>query len=607
MKKNNIKSLELLSPAKDLVGARCAVDYGADALYMGASGFGARKQASNSLDDIARAVEYAHGYGVKLYVALNTLLFEDELPSAERLAQELCACGVDALIVQDMAYTRMNLPSNMALHASTQMCNMDAQWINFLEKSGFSRVVLERALSLSEIASLREQCSVEFEAFVHGAICVGHSGRCYLSRTFSERSGNRGDCMQACRLKYDLVNSRGEVLARGKHLLSLKDMNQLANLKGMIDAGVSSFKIEGRLKGLDYIKNSVSSFRLALDKELAEREDCVRSSYGSEVFDFESDLTKTFTREGGDYFMHGKRSGVANFDSPKALGAYMGKVKSVLRDSFVIDNQRFTSGDGICFLDANSELCGTNINKVVGNIITPNRMDNIAKGCEIYRNFDKKFSDALERSKTSRRIDLSAEFECAEDKITLTLEDNKGVSITQQLDGEFSPARDTEKMLESVKSQISKSQDSAYYIKDIRIKGEVFFVPISQLNSLRRKALGVFSAKVLEDYSSENRAKEDMQYKFKGECVNVVNSLAQKFYADHGAECKIEGLDLRQNEDEFLGERVMFSSYCIRREIGECLKTKGAKKEELFLVYKDKRYALEFDCKNCRMNLIYVK
>ena len=306
--------IELLSPARNYDAAIAAIDCGADALYIGAESFGARRGATNTTDDIARVVDYAHLFGVKVFVTLNTILYERELKEAEALARRLIDVGVDALIVQDMAYREMNLP--VELHASTQVCNMTPEGAKFLEDSGFSRVILERALSLEEIKAIREATEVDLECFIHGAICVGHSGRCYLSRSQSSRSGNRGECSQPCRLTYDLVTERGEKLISGKHLLSVKDFDLSERIGDLIDAGVVSFKIEGRLKDDNYIKNVVSYYRRKIDEAIASRPECQRASVGRSEIEFDPDPKKSFTRDGGEYMFAGKRAGVASFLTP---------------------------------------------------------------------------------------------------------------------------------------------------------------------------------------------------------------------------------------------------------------------------------------------------
>ena len=363
--------IELLCPARDYRAAIAAIECGADALYIGAESFGARRGATNTTEDIARVVDYAHLFGVRVYVTLNTILYENELKRAEELARRLVEIGVDALIVQDMAYRQMDLP--IELHASTQVCNMTPEGAKFLEDSGFTRVILERALSLEEIKSIRKATTVDLECFIHGAICVGHSGRCYLSRSQSPRSGNRGECSQPCRLTYDLITETGTTIIKGKHLLSVKDFDLSERIGELIDAGVMSFKIEGRLKDDNYVKNVVSYYRKKIDEALATRPDCAPLSSGHSEVEFTPDPKKSFTRDGGEYMYLGKRAGVASFDTPKAVGEYVGSVAMVSkRDIRIVSRTPLSAGDGLCFI-AKDGIIGTNINRVEGDRIEPNR------------------------------------------------------------------------------------------------------------------------------------------------------------------------------------------------------------------------------------------
>ena len=386
-----------------------AVDYGADAVYIGGSKFGARRGACNPVEEVARAVEYAHQYGVRIHATLNTLLFDGELADAEAEARALIAAGVDALIVQDMALRRMELP--VELHASTQMCNMTPEQARFLGDCGFARVILERALSLEEIRAVAAAMKADVECFVHGAICVGYSGRCFLSRSMSERSGNRGACSQPCRLTYDLTDGRGRSYLSGRHLLSVRDLDLSGHIGELLDAGVTSFKIEGRLKDINYIRNVVAYYRRALDEALAARPQLRRSSVGVSRPDFRPDPAKSFTRGASEYFFAGRSAGVASFDTPKSVGEYVGRVVSCDARSFRLDGDvELAPGDGICFVTGRGPS-GTNVNAVEGRRITPNRMEGIRPGVELYRNFDRRFNLVLERSRTRRVIPVTARVE----------------------------------------------------------------------------------------------------------------------------------------------------------------------------------------------------
>lgn len=595
--------IELLCPARDYRAAIAAVDCGADALYIGAEGFGARRAATNSTADIARVVDYAHLYGVRVYVTLNTILYESELKEAEALARELIAVGVDALIVQDMAYREMNLP--VELHASTQVCNMTAEGAKFLEDSGFTRVILERALSLEEIKAIRSATTVDLECFVHGAICVGHSGRCYLSRSQSSRSGNRGECSQPCRLTYDLVTERGEKLISGKHLLSVKDFDLSARIGEMIDAGVMSFKIEGRLKDDNYIKNIVSYYRKAIDEALKSRPECQRLSVGESEVEFTPDPKKSFTRDGGEYMYAGKRAGVASFNTPKAVGEYVGSVAVVgKRDIKVVAREMLSAGDGLCFI-AGDGIIGTNINRVDGNIIEPNRIEGIKAGMEIYRNYDHRFTQSVERSRTRRTIAVECRLNITENEINATFTDVEGITAEVSRSVKLDEAKNVAKMVAVAEEQMTKCGDTIFRTSKVTVTGGEWFATAKMLAEIRREVLALLASKRAERSIEHDIRTDDGSAQYPERRLspqhNVVNSLSRQFYKRHGVEHIVEGLDSWATTR---GERVMESSYCIRREIGECLKKGSKLRDRLFIEHGRHRYLLDFDCKNCRMSLI---
>lgn len=600
---NHKRYIELLSPARDYEAAIAAIDCGADALYIGASNFGARRGATNSTDDIARVVDYAHLFGVKVFVTLNTILYERELKDAEALARRLIEIGVDALIVQDMAYREMNLP--VELHASTQVNNMTPEGAHFLEESGFSRVILERALSIDEIRAIREATTVDLECFIHGAICVGHSGRCYLSRSQSSRSGNRGECSQPCRLTYDLVTERGEKLISGKHLLSVKDFDLSERIGELIDAGVVSFKIEGRLKDNNYIKNVVSYYRRKIDEALATRPDCRRSSVGRSEIEFEPDPKKSFSRDGGEYMFSGKRAGVASFLTPKAVGEYIGCVATTTKRDFRIAAKRpLTAGDGICVITPEG-IVGTNVNRAEGNIIEPNRMDGIKAGMEVYRNYDHRFTQAVERSRTRRAIDTTCRLQLTPEGIAVRYTDIEGFEAEATRSVTLDAAKSAEKMRSVAEEQMAKSGDTIFRVTQVEVEGAEWFATAKLLAELRREALSLLAAKRMMRRIEHDIRTDTGEARYPerrlGADHNVVNSLARRFYTRHGVEHIVDGLDLWAST---VGERVMESSYCIRREIGECLK-KGTKlRDRLYIEHGRHRYRLDFDCAKCRMSLI---
>ncbi len=598
------RKIELLAPAKDFQTAIDAIDCGADAVYIGGAKFGARYAAGNSLDDIRRTAEYAHRYGAKVYATLNTLLFDNELSEAEQLAREIIACGVDALIVQDTAYCRMGLDAE--LHSSTQMNNTTPEQARFLAECGFARVILERALSLEDIRAIRSTTDVELEYFVHGAICVGHSGRCFLSRSMGNRSGNRGACSQPCRLTYDLTDANRNVIIKSKHLLSVRDLDLSARLGDLLDAGVSSFKIEGRLKERTYVRNIVSHYRRALDAALAERPHLERASVGTSHTEFTPDPAKSFTRGGSEYMLDGKVSGVASFDTPKSVGEYLGRITKIAGNGFCIDGTTLPdSGDGICIITPQG-VCGTNINGCDGDIIRPNSMEGLVVGAEVYRNFDSRFNRLLERSRIKRTIDATAEVKVDKGDISIRFEDEEGVTATVSRSAEFEPAGNIERTNEVIRTQTAKSGDTIFAVKSVVVSNpEGLFVPASLVAEVRREALALLLTERLQHPQAKHLFLENPAPRYPKTALtpqdNVTNRLAEAFYRDHGVEHIAAPLEL--NED-FDGECVMVSSYCLRREIGQCLREKPTLRGDLYIEHGTYRYRLDFDCKRCEMRLL---
>ena len=597
----SIRNIELLAPAKDYLSAVDAIDCGADAVYIGAGRFGARYAATNSVEDIAKVVDYAHRFGVKVYATLNTILFDDEIEDAKSQAEALVTAGVDALIIQDMAYCRMGL--NIPLHASTQTACSTVEQVRFFEQVGFARAILERNLSGAEIRDIAQQTDVEIEAFIHGAICVSHSGRCFLSRSMSERSGNRGQCSQPCRLPYDLTDGKGTIYIKGKHLLSVCDLDLSERIGQMLDAGVNSFKIEGRLKDRVYLRNIVSHYRRLLDKHIAEHSDCRRASTGISTITFEPNPAKSFTRGGSTYLFDGKSAGVASFDTPKALGERLGKVTKVSGERFLLDNCAvLATGDGLCFI-AGGEAVGTNVNAVNGCWVTPNRMDGIKVGTEIFRNYDRLFATAVERCNIRRAIEAKIAVRFTNQTISATITDSDNITTSVSIDYTSDEAKNIDKMLQTVTSQFTKSGDTIFSITNVTVEG-VRFAPVSTLSQLRRELLAAAEAKRIESYQRGEKFIENIDAKFYKSSItpqeNVVNALSRRFYADHGVEHIESGLDLSQST---VGNRVMVTDYCIRREIGQCLLCNPTIKGELFLERGRKRYKLTFDCKRCQMSL----
>ena len=598
-----VKTVELLAPAKDYASAVAAVDYGADAVYIGGAKFGARQAAGNSAEEIARVVEYARRYGVRVHAALNTLVWDDELEEAERQARELIAAGVDALIVQDMALRRMSLP--VELHASTQVCNSTPEGARFLGEAGFARVILERNLSLDEIRAICSATAAEVECFVHGAICVGFSGRCFLSRSMSGRSGNRGACSQPCRLAWDLTDGQGRTYIAGKHLLSVRDMNLSHRIGDLLDAGVTSFKIEGRLKDTNYIRNVVAYYRRAVDEALAVRPGFVRSSAGESVPDFTPDPSKSFTRGESEYFFAGKRPGVASFDTPKAVGEYVGRVAKVFGNGFtLLGEAELAPGDGICFITPHG-VTGTNVNAAEGRRIVPNRMEGVVVGAEVYRNSDRLFNLRLERSRTRRVIPATAVAEVSAEGFAMTYTDCEGVTASAARTVPLDRAKNPGANASALRVQAMKSGDTIFAVRDAEVRGAEWFVPASLAAEVRREALSALDEarrnrplehRILPENPAARYPSEELTAE-----ENVTNRLAEAFYRDHGVVRIERGLDLAPTT---AGRRVMRSAYCIRREIGECLRERPRLRGDLYLEHGAHRYRLEFDCAACEMSLI---
>ena len=599
-----MKKLELLAPAKDFETAIDAIDCGADAVYIGAGKFGARHSATNTVEDIAKVAEYAHRYGVKVYATLNTLLFDNELEEARKQALALIEAGVDALIVQDMAYCRMDLP--IELHASTQTNCVTPEKVRFFEEVGFARAILERSLSKNDIVEIRKATNIELEAFVHGAICVSQSGRCFFSRSTSERSGNRGECSQPCRLEYDLCNDKDEIIIKGKHLLSVRDLDLSARLGEMIDSGISSFKIEGRLKDHAYVRNIVSLYRRLLDAEIAKRNDVERSSAGRSTIEFEPNASRTFTRGAGEYFFDGKCRNVASFDTPKAMGERVGKIVKTDRRGIVIDRKHdLTTGDGVCFI-SNGSLVGTNVVGIEGDRVQLNRYDGVAVGVELFRNYNRLFSQAVERSRVKRTIMVDLNLQFSERSITLSANDEEGISASLSVDCAAEEVRDRAKSEEALRRQLARSGDTIFEVRYIAIEN-LRFAPMSVVGNLRREVLNLLENQRQNCYSIREKERfiENRDAKYPVSTLtpqdNVTNRLAREFYADHGVVDIAEGLDCRTSTAR---EQVVISDYCIRHEIGECLLEKPRLKGDLYLVRGTKKYRLCFDCKACQMKII---
>ena len=601
------RKIELLAPAKNLECGIEAVNHGADAVYIGAPKFGARAAAVNSLEDIAALVEHAHLYNARIYVTVNTILKEEELKETERMIWELYRIGVDALIVQDMGITRLNLPP-IPLHGSTQMDNRTPEKVRFLADAGFRQVVLARELSLQEIRGIHEACpDVPLEVFVHGALCVSYSGQCYVSQACFGRSANRGECAQFCRLPFSLVDADGKTIVRNKHLLSLKDLNQSEVLEELLDAGATSLKIEGRLKDVTYVKNVTAAYRRKLDAIFARRKEYTRASSGTCHFDFQPQLDKSFSRGFTHYFLQGRGGEITSFDTPKSLGEEMGTLKEQRGGYITVAGVKpFHNGDGVCFLDEQGRLQGFRINRVDSNKLYPQEMPRIKPRTTLYRNFDQEFERILSRKSTERKI--AVKILLADNNfgfsLTLTDEDDNSVTITLPREKELARTPQTD----NLKTQLSKLGNTPFEAKEIEISftGN-WFLPASVLADFRRQAIDQLITARRINYRQELAVWKPTSHAFPQTTLtylgNVMNTRAASFYQEHGVQQVAAAYEKEAVEDAVL----MFCKHCLRYSMGWCpihQQVRSPYKEPYYLVSNDgKRFRLEFDCKNCQMKV----
>ena len=612
--KNIPRKIELLAPARDANTAIEAIKHGADAVYMGAASHGARAAAGNSLDDIARVVDFAHQFNVKVYITVNTIIYNNELESVENLIYNLYKIGVDALIVQDMGVLRMNIPP-IALHASTQCDTRTPEKAQFLESVGFSQIVLARELSIEEIAEVHAKVKAPLEAFVHGALCVSYSGDCQASCVAKGRSANRGECAQMCRLPYSLTDSNGKIFQYHKYLLSLRDLNRSTDIEAMLEAGVSSFKIEGRLKDVGYVKNTVAAYRQIIDRVISKHPDKYqRASIGSTSLKFTPILNKSFNRGFTRYFADQNSAShpMASLNSPKSIGEPVARVKRILPNGAIVIKELSAdlhNGDGLGFFHERGPFCGFRLNKIEKNTIYPASKISIWPGMVLYRNKDKEWDDMLERDTALRQIDITMNLRIASQNIlTLDLTDQRGNNITATLSIEPQEAKTPQE--QGRQRVLEKIGGTIYNITQISDSVGNIFVPASQLTELRRHAIELLDKAHQMRYERDLRRDEDLSSTPPmGTHLtyhdNVSNKLAQQFYVDHGVKSIQPALEVRQIEGENI---VMTTRYCVRRELGCCLKTHKGKNlpTPLFIETGLDRFRLDFDCKNCRMKVINV-
>ena len=600
-----VRKIELLSPAKDLNCGIEAVNHGADAVYIGAPKFGARAAAGNSLEDIRTLCDYAHQFGVRVYVALNTILKEDELEEAQRLVWSLYEAGTDALIVQDMALMQMDLPP-VPLHASTQTDNRTVEKVHFLEQAGFTQVVLARELSLDEIRRIASETDVALEVFVHGALCVSFSGQCYLSAALSGRSANRGECAQYCRLPYTMVDADGKIIADNKHLLSLKDMNRADELEALMDAGVSSFKIEGRLKDVSYVKNVTAYYRKKLDEILKRRPEYVRVSSGVSRYTFTPQVEKSFNRGFTSFYLHGRTPDVTAFDTPKSLGEFVGTVKEIRGNSFTVAGLTpLNNGDGLVFFNARGELDGFRVNRVVDNRVYPQEMPRLSPKMKLYRNYDQQFEKLLSKPSAVRKIGVSMTFTDNPGGFSLEMEDGSGARIT--VARLFVKELAEKEQTDNIRVQLAKLGNTLFEAEKIEVNlTDNWFVPSSLLADMRREAVNLLLSDRRIRYPRELSRKPDsvakplfpqQQLTYLG---NVANTRACSFYQEHGVKTIDPAFELKAPDLVPL----MFSKHCLRYSMGWCptyQKKKSPFREPYYLLYKEVRLRLMFDCKHCQM------
>lgn len=619
-----MRKLELLAPAKDLKCGIAAIDCGADAVYIGAARFGARQAVGNSIDDINELCEYAHKFGCKVYVTVNTIIYDNELEDTQKLLNELGMIGVDAILVQDMGITKLQLPQDVALHASTQTDNRSAEKVEWLARHNFDRVVLARELSLEEIRNIHRRVpQTELEVFVHGALCVSYSGVCYASEYCFGRSANRGACAQFCRMKFDLTDKDGNEIINQAHLLSLKDMCRIDSLELLADAGVTSFKIEGRLKDINYVRNVTAAYSNQLNEIISRRgSEYERASSGVCDIRFTPNLNKTFNRGFTDYFLNGRTSDLASFYTPKAMGEYVGKVKEIRGNSFnVAGTTSFANGDGLCFINSNNELEGFRINRAEGNRLFPLRMPRgLRKGIALYRNSDQLFEKELNGDNVQRKLGIRINIKASAEGLHIEAKTcDEKLHINLQKDISLEKAQKSQ--VDNIKRQISKFGNTIFTVEDVIVEPTDFpwFIPNSILAEIRRQATDELMGRLSEmsENQKDTKTKDQAQQlpdngKVSFHSIssyqqpymyNIANRLAHSFYEQEGMSDITPAFEIRKPSSPL----VMQCRYCLRHELGQCKKShkqSGLLKEPLHLRLADGRtFRLEFDCKKCQMNI----
>ena len=606
------KKIEILAPAKDLIQGMAAINSGADAVYIGAPQFGARSNATNSIEDVAELVKYAHLFYAQVFVVINTILYDNELETCRKMIWELYNIGVDALIVQDMAIMEMDLPP-IILHASTQANNRDPKKIKFLKDAGMKRVVLARELNLHQIKEISEASDVELEFFVTGALCVSFSGNCYMSVANGERSANRGSCAQNCRLPYNLIDGNGDTLIKNSHLLSIKDFDVSDQIPNLIEAGICSFKIEGRLKDIVYVKNNVSYLRQKLDSFLEGNSNkYTKASSGKCTFTFDSSLDRSFNRGYTDYFVNERYQSIGSWESPKSKGQYIGKLIKTVGNSYEIENGNLlNNGDGLCFINENNEADGIYVNRAENGFVFPNVLKEIKDGTFIYRNNDAAFIKVVEREDSAvRKISITLLLSENENGFDLTATDEDGNVSSVSLVHPKEPTKNNESIEENFKVNLAKTGFTPYIVDEITIQfSGNWFLPISKINEMRRTVLEQLTETRLANYHREEQPIVKTSHPYPEEKLdfmyNVANKSARKFYERHGVTEIEKAFELQWDPGK---SRVMTTKYCIKYELEKCPKyhkdTLGVKvKEPLVLKQGELEYKLKFNCKPCEMEI----
>jgi putative protease len=605
--------LELLAPAKNADFGIEAIKHGADAVYIGGPAFGARYGAGNDVAEIRRLCDFAHRYRAKVFVALNTILQDSELEESRQLAWQLHEAGADALIIQDMGLLEMDLPP-IQLHASTQTDNRNPEKVKFLEDVGFSQVVLARECSLNEIIKIASQSIVSLEYFVHGALCVAYSGQCYISHAHTGRSANRGECSQACRLPYTLVDDKGKTITENQHLLSMKDNNQTDNMLELARAGVCSFKIEGRLKDLSYVKNITAHYRRLLDEIITANPEFTRASSGRSTYTFTPQPDKTFNRGYTDYFANDRQDDIGAFDSPAFVGELIGEVTEI-GDGWLIVNtdQTLHNGDGVCFHDAHGDVQGMRINRVEGEKLYPAEMPaEISEGATLFRNRDQEFERALEKESADRRVAVKPVLSETEDGLVLSLTDEDGViaAVNRKIGPKsaWQIAQNPESALAKLKENLGKFGNTMFIAEPVELKlSQPWFLPVSAINALRREATEQLEAARIASHPRPPRAKpaanpvpypqEELTY-----LGNVFNAKARAFYEKHGVKLIEEAYEAG-NEKGMVS--LMITRHCLRYSFNLCPKeVKHLKPDPMTLINGNEKLILKFDCKACEMHVI---